>query len=122
MSLKFTSDHEWVRIEDNDIVAVGITDHAQEQLGDVVFVEMPNIDDEFSQGDDICVIESVKAASELKAPVGGSIVGVNESIADEPTKVNEDPLGEGWFIRLKLSDPSELDALLDESAYKALLD
>lgn len=122
MSLKFTADHEWVRIEEDDIVAIGITDHAQEQLGDVVFVEMPNVDDEFSQGDDICVIESVKAASELKAPVGGSIVGVNESIADEPTKVNEDPLGEGWFIRLKLNNPSELDALLDETAYKALLD
>ena len=121
MSLKYTEDHEWVKLEADDIVQVGITDHAQQQLGDIVFVELPEIDATFGQGDDICVIESVKAASELKAPVSGSIVAVNELLPDEPNIVNDDPMQAGWFCRIKLSDPSELDALLDEDAYNATL-
>lgn len=121
MSLKYTVDHEWVKLEADDIVLVGITNHAQEQLGDVVFVELPEIDAAFGQGDDISVIESVKAASELKAPVSGSIVAVNEVLSDEPNIVNDDPMDAGWFCRMKLSDPSELDALLDEDAYNATL-
>lgn len=122
MSVKYTADHEWVKLEADDIVQIGITNHAQEQLGDVVFVELPEIDTAYGQGDDISVIESVKAASELKAPVSGSIVAVNEALSDEPNIVNDDPMEAGWFCRLKLSDPSELDALLDEDAYNATLD
>ena len=122
MSVKYTADHEWVKLEADDIVQIGITNHAQEQLGDVVFVELPEIEAAFGQGDDISVIESVKAASELKAPVSGSIVAVNEALSDEPNIVNDDPMEAGWFCRMKLSDPSELDALLDEDAYNATLD
>ncbi len=122
MSIKYTVDHEWVKLEADDIVLVGITNHAQEQLGDVVFVELPEIESTFQQGDDISVIESVKAASELKAPVSGSIVAVNDVLADEPNIVNDDPLEAGWFCRIKLSDTTELDSLLDEDAYNATLD
>ena len=122
MSVKYTADHEWVKLEADDFVLIGITNHAQEQLGDVVFVELPEIDSAFGQGDDISVIESVKAASELKAPVSGSIVAVNDVLSDEPNIVNDDPMEAGWFCRMKLSDPSELDALLDEDAYNATLD
>ena len=121
MSLKYTEDHEWVKIEADDIVQIGITNHAQQLLGDIVFVELPEIDATFGQGDDICVIESVKAASELKAPVSGSIVAVNESLPDEPNIVNDDPMEAGWFCRIKMSNPSELDALMDEDAYNATL-
>lgn len=121
MSLKYTADHEWVKQEDDDIVLVGITEHAQEMLGDIVFVELPEIDATFKQGEDISVIESVKAASELKAPVSGSIVAINEALSDEPATVNEDPKGAGWFCRIKLSDPGELDNLMDEEGYKAHL-
>ncbi len=122
MSIKYTSDHEWVKLEADDVVQVGITNHAQEQLGDVVFVELPDIDSEFSQGDDVSVIESVKAASELKAPVSGTIVAVNDVLSDAPETVNDDPMDAGWFCRIKLSDPAEFDALLDEDAYNATLD
>ncbi len=121
MSLKYTEDHEWVKLEADDIVQVGITNHAQQQLGDIVFVELPEIDAAFGQGDDICVIESVKAASELKAPVSGSIVAINELLPDEPNIINDDPMDAGWFCRIKLSNPSELDALLDEDTYNATL-
>ncbi len=121
MSLKYTTDHEWVKQEADGIVLVGITEHAQEMLGDIVFVELPEIDADFKQGEDISVIESVKAASELKAPVSGSIVAVNEALSEEPATVNEDPMGAGWFCRIKLSDPGELDNLMDESGYKATL-
>lgn len=122
MSLKFTEDHEWVKQEADGVVTVGITNHAQEQLGDVVFVELPEMDAEVEKGDDVAVIESVKAASELKAPVSGVVVEINQAVADEPTTVNDDPLGNGWFCRIKMSDPSELDNLLDEAAYNATLD
>lgn len=121
MTTKYTEDHEWVKLEADDIVVIGITNHAQEQLGDIVFVELPEIGAEFSQGDDISVIESVKAASELKAPVSGNIVAVNEALSDEPNIVNDDPVDAGWFCRLKLSNPAELDSLLDEDAYNATL-
>ena len=121
MSLQYTTDHEWVKQEADGIVLVGITEHAQEMLGDIVFVELPEIDADFKQGEDISVIESVKAASELKAPVSGSIVAVNEALSEEPATVNEDPMGAGWFCRIKLSDPGELGNLMDESGYKATL-
>ncbi len=121
MSLKYTEDHEWVKLEADDIVQVGITDHAQKLLGDIVFVELPEIDAAFGQGDEVSVIESVKAASELKAPVSGSIVSVNELLSDKPNIINDDPMEAGWFCRIKLSNPSELDALLDEDTYNATL-
>ena len=121
MSLKYTEDHEWVKLEADDIVQVGITDHAQKLLGDIVFVELPEIEAAFGQGDEVSVIESVKAASELKAPVSGSIVAVNELLSDKPNIINDDPMEAGWFCRIKLSNPSELDALLDEDTYNATL-
>ena len=122
MSVKYTVDHEWVKLEADDVVVIGITDHAQTALGDIVFIELPEIDADFEQGDDISVIESVKAASELKAPVGGTIIAVNDVLTDEPSTVNDDPMEAGWFCRMKLSNPSELDGLLDEAAYQATLD
>ena len=117
MSRKYTEDHEWVSVE-GDIATVGITDYAQEQLGEVVFVEMPDSDREVEQREESAVIESVKAAGELKSPVSGTVVEVNELLGDEPAKVNDDPHGEGWFFKLKISDSSQLDALMDEAAYK----
>ena len=117
MTVKYTEDHEWVRVE-GDIATVGITAHAAEQLGDVVFVELPEKGASFGQKDDMAVVESVKAASDVYAPVSGEIVEVNSGIVEEPAKVNEDAAGAGWFVKLKLSDPSELDRLMDEAAYK----
>lgn len=120
--LKFTEDHEWVGIEDDDTVLVGITDFAQDQLGELVYVELPEVGQEFSKGQGAAVIESVKAAGDVKAPVSGTVVEVNETLTDEPGLVNEDPTGDGWFIKLKITDPTELDTLLDESAYNALIE
>lgn len=117
--MKFTEDHEWILLEDDGVATVGITDYAQDQLGELVFVELPELDTTFSQGSDACVIESVKAAGEVKAPASGTVVAVNESLVDEPEKVNTDPTGEGWFIKLRLTDPSELDDMMDEDAYLA---
>lgn len=122
MSVKYTEDHEWVKLEADNVVLVGITDHAQELLGDIVFVELPDIGSTFDQSDDVCVIESVKAASELKSPISGTVVAVNDELTDEPSIINSDSMGVGWFCRMKLSDPSELESLLDEAAYQALLD
>ena len=119
--MKFTEDHEWLRVE-GDIVVVGITEHASTQLGDVVFVELPEAETKVSKGDDIVVIESVKAASDIMAPIDGEIVEVNEAIVDEPGKVNEDPFGEAWFFKIKADDLSQLDELMDEDAYKELID
>ena len=116
--IKYTEDHEWLKLE-GDIVTVGITEHAAEQLGDVVFVELPEIGTMVSKGDEIVVIESVKAASDIVAPVDGEIVEVNDAIVDTPGMVNEDPLGGAWFFKVKLSDASQVDALLDETAYSA---
>ena len=117
MTTKFTKDHEWVRIE-GDIAIVGITPHAAEQLGDVVFVELPETGKSFSQGDDMAVVESVKAASDVYAPISGEIVETNNAIVEEPATVNEDPAGAAWFVKLKPSDLSQLDPLMDEAAYK----
>ncbi len=118
--LKFTKDHEWVRIE-GDIATVGITDHAQEQLGDLVFVELPSPGDELKQGAAAATVESVKAASDVYAPVSGKVVEVNQSIVSEPGRVNADPMGNGWLFKVKLTDRSEIEALLDEATYKAQL-
>ncbi|RKT35215.1 glycine cleavage system H protein [Roseovarius halotolerans] len=115
--MKFTEEHEWLRA-DGDVVAVGITEHASEQLGDVVFVELPEVGTQVTKGDDIVVIESVKAASDILAPVDGEIIEINETLADDPGKVNSDPLGEAWFFKIKASDPSQMDEYMDEDAYK----
>ena len=120
--LWFTEDHEWIRMEDDDVAVVGITDYAQEQLGELVFVELPEVGAEFDQGEEAAVIESVKAAGELKLPVGGTVAEVNESLVDEPGQVNADPVGDGWFFRLRVKDASELDGLMDEAAYEAWLE
>lgn len=118
MTVKYTEDHEWIRVE-GATGTVGITDHAQEQLGDVVFVELPEVGSTVARGDATGVVESVKAASEIYAPVSGEIVEVNEALVDAPQTVNSDPVGGGWFFKIRLSDPSELDGLMDEDAYKA---
>lgn len=118
--LKFTSEHEWVRIE-GDAATVGITPHAQEQLGDLVFVELPEVGKRFEKGAPSAVVESVKAASEVYAPIGGEVVQTNSAIVADPSLVNCDPMGAGWFYKLKLIDPTEVDALMDEAAYKELL-
>ncbi|PRH87840.1 glycine cleavage system protein H [Labrys okinawensis] len=117
-TIKFTSDHEYVSVE-GDVATIGITDYAQSQLGDVVFVELPAAGKVLKQGDEAAVVESVKAASEVYAPVSGEVLEVNEALPDAPSTVNEDPLGKGWFIKIKLSNPAELDALMDDAAYKA---
>lgn len=119
--MKFTEDHEWLSLE-GDVVTVGITLHAAEQLGDVVFVELPEAGDEFEVGAEVATIESVKAASEINAALAGEIVEVNENIVANPALVNEDPEGEGWFFKMKIEDASALDEFLDEDAYKALID
>ncbi len=117
---KFTTDHEWIEL-DGDIATVGISDYAQEQLGDVVFVELPDIGKAVNRGDEAAVVESIKAASEIYAPASGEIVEVNGALADAPELVNGDPLGKGWFLKMKIADPSELDGLMDEAAYRAFL-
>ena len=122
MSIKYSEDHEWVDAKEDDLVVIGITDFAQEQLGDLVYVELPEVGDECSKGENISVIESVKAASDLVAPVSGSIIEVNSRLEDEPEIVTEDSMGEGWFIKVKLSNPSELDELMDEEAYNAFIE
>ena len=120
--LRFTEDHEWVRIEEDDAAVVGITDYAQDQLGELVFVELPEVGAELDQGDEGAVIESVKAAGELKIPVSGTVTVVNEALVDEPGQVNADPLGDGWFFRIRIRDASELDGLMDEAAYQAYVE
>jgi len=115
--IKYTEDHEWIRL-DGDTATCGISDYAQEQLGDIVYVELPEVGASLSARDQIAVVESVKAASEVYAPAGGTVSAVNEALADEPTLVNESPTGDGWFAKLTLDDPTELDALMDEAAYK----
>jgi glycine cleavage system H protein len=119
--LRFTKDHEWVRV-DGDLAVVGITDYAQSQLGDVVYVELPEIGRRVEKGKEAAVVESVKAASEVYAPVSGEVAEVNEAITADPNKVNADPMGEGWFMKLRLGDPQELDDLLDEAAYQRFIE
>jgi glycine cleavage system H protein len=116
MSLYFTTEHEWVRV-DGDVATVGISNHAQEALGDIVFAEVPEAGRMLTKGQDAAVVESVKAASDVYSPVGGEVIEGNSAITDDPALINRDPEGEGWFFKLKLSDPSELDKLMDESAY-----
>ena len=116
MSRYYTEDHEWVDV-DGDIGTVGISDYAQGQLGDIVFVEVPDEGKDVTKGDDIAVVESVKAASDVYSPVSGTVIEGNPALADAPETVNEDPEGEGWFFKLTLSDPSELESLMNESAY-----
>ena len=118
MSIKYTEDHEWIKVE-GDIAIVGITEHAQDALGDVVFVELPEVGKTLAQKDVAGVVESVKAAADVYMPVSGEVVEVNQALADEPSLANSDPMGAGWFFKVKLSDASQLDALMDEAAYKA---
>ena len=118
--LKFTDDHEWLKIE-GGVATVGITEHATEQLGDLVFVELPEAGTEFEQGDTAATLESVKAASDIYAPLAGEVIEVNQAIIDDPSIVNSDPMGEGWFFKLKLADPSVAEALMDEDAYKTMV-
>lgn len=120
MAVKYTEDHEWISL-DGDVGTVGITEHAQEQLGDIVFVELPDVGKTVAKGDDAGVVESVKAASEIYAPVSGEIVEVNDALADAPGTANTDPTGTGWFFKIKLSDTAELDGLMDEAAYQELV-
>jgi len=115
--MKFTKEHEWVRFEDG-IATVGITDYAQEQLGDVVFVELPEVGKKVEKAGEAAVVESVKAASEIYAPVSGEVAEVNKVLADDPAKINADAMGEGWIFKLRVADPAELDDLMDEAAYK----
>ena len=114
--LKYSKDHEWVRVE-GDIGTVGISDYAQDQLGDVVYVELPEVGRTVAQNEEAAVVESVKAASEVYAPVSGEVVEVNQALEDDPALVNGAPTGEGWFLKLRLSAPGELDGLMDEAAY-----
>ncbi|MFC3164221.1 glycine cleavage system protein GcvH [Ciceribacter thiooxidans] len=118
--LKFTEEHEWLKIE-GDIAIVGITTHAAEQLGDLVFVELPDVGASFKKGGDAATVESVKAASEVYCPLDGEVTEVNQSIVDDPSLVNSDPQGAGWFFKLKLANPSDAEKLLDEAAYKELI-
>ena len=115
---KYTDEHEWIEIE-GDIGTIGISDYAQEQLGDIVFIDLPEVGKSLNQGDEAAVIESVKAASELFAPVDGEVVAVNDKLVDAPELVNGDATGEGWFVRLRVKNPAQLDGLMDAEAYKA---
>jgi glycine cleavage system H protein len=117
MSLYFTKEHEWIRV-DGDVATVGISDHAQEALGDIVFAEVPEPGKSLAKGDDAAVVESVKAASDVYSPVGGEVIDGNAAIADDPSLINRDPEGEGWFFKLKLSDPTELEGLMSEADYR----
>ena len=121
-TIKYTEDHEWIRPEEDGSLTFGITDHAQDSLGDVVFVELPEVGQTFSAGEEAAVIESVKAAGEIKMPVGGTVEEVNTALADKPELVNSDPQGEGWFFRLKPDDAGALDELMDEDQYKAFIE
>jgi len=117
----YSEEHEWVRVEDDGNAVIGITDYAQQQLGDVVFVELPDEGKELAKGDEAAVVESVKAASEVYAAVSGTVTEVNEALADTPNLVNESPEGDGWFFKLTLSDESELEPLMDEAAYTSFV-
>jgi glycine cleavage system H protein len=121
MTIKYTPDHEWIATADAAAATVGITVHAQDALGDVVFVDLPEVGASFAKGDVAGVVESVKAAADLYMPVTGEVVEVNEALRDDPALANTDPLGAGWFFKVKLADPAELDALMDATAYDALL-
>ena len=117
--LKYTAEHDWLKL-DGDVATIGITQHATEQLGDIVFVQLPEVGAKLAKGDDAAVIESVKAASDVFAPLAGEVVEVNQAIVEDPALVNADPQGAGWFFKLRLEDPKSMDGLMDEAAYKKL--
>ena len=117
MTTRYTKEHEWIRL-DGDVAVVGITEHAQSQLGDVVYVELPEVGKNFAAGEEAAVVESVKAASEVYAPASGEVIDVNAALADTPATVNEDAEGKGWFLKLKLKDPAELEKLMSAEQYK----
>jgi glycine cleavage system H protein len=119
--MKYTEEHEWLLVEDDGTVTVGITEHAATQLGDIVFIELPKEGTTVGKGDEIVVIESVKAASDIVAPLDGEIVEVNEAISDDPGKVNEDAVGAGWFFKIRPDDASQMDDYMDEAGYKAYI-
>ena len=119
LELKYTKSHEWVRSEEDGSVTIGISDHAQELLGDLVFVELPEVGTEMSAEDAACVVESVKAASDVYMPISGEVIGVNESLADAPETINDSPYDDGWLIKVKPSNPDELDDLMDSDSYEA---
>lgn len=116
--MKFTSEHEWLRLEDNNIVTVGITDYAQSQLGDLVYIQLPDVDTAYKKGEEVAVIESVKTAGGIALPFDGKVVEVNSALNDEPGVVNEDPLGAGWFFKMTVADVNQMNTLMDEAAYK----
>lgn len=120
-NVKYTQDHEWVRI-DGDVGTIGITEYAQEQLGDVVFVELPEVGKAVTKGGEAAVVESVKAASEVFAPIDGEVVEVNDALAGEPGLVNSDPTGQGWFFKIRVKDAAQLDGLMDEAAYQSFVE
>ena len=120
--LKYASSHEWLRSEGNGVYTVGITEHAQDLLGDMVFVELPEVGDSVAQGDDVAVAESVKAASDIYAPIAGEIVAINEALTDSPELVNSAPYADGWMFKIKAADESEVAGLLDAAGYKAAID
>ena len=118
---KYDKEHEWIRVEGDEGV-IGISDYAQDQLSDVVYVELPEVGDSFERGDVLAVVESVKAASDVYMPVGGEVLEINEELEDMPELVNQDPYGEAWFVRIAIADPAELDDLMDADAYKAFVE
>ena len=120
--LKYCDSHEWISSVDAGVATIGITDHAQDQLGDMVFVELPEVGQEFEAKGECAVVESVKAASDIYSPVSGEVVEVNESLADSPELVNDDPYGDGWLFKIRLSNEAELDGLLDADGYKAMVE
>ena len=121
-AVRYTKDHEWILMEDDEIGVIGITDYAQDQLGELVYVELPELDQVLAAGSDAVVIESGKAAGEVKSPVNGTVTEVNDTLVDEPGKVNSDPVGEGWFFKMRVSNTGELDDLMDEDAYTEFTD
>ncbi len=118
MSVKYSKDHEWINV-DGDTGTVGVTDHAQQQLGELVYVELPEVGTTFEQGDEACVVESVKAASEVYAPCGGEVLEVNDVLSDAPTTINDSAEGDGWMFKIKIADPAELSELMDAAGYQA---
>ena len=119
--LKYSKEHEWVRVEEDGLVTIGISDHAQDQLGDLVFVELPEVGTSVEAGGECAVVESVKAASDIYSPVSGEVTAANQTLADTPEIINDDPYGEGWIFQVKLADSSELDNLMDASEYEAMV-
>ena len=120
--LKYAETHEWVSLEDDGTVVVGITDHAQDALGDIVYVELPEVGASADSGGEVAVVESVKAASDIYSPVSGEIVEINSALEDQPETVNQSPYGDGWLFRVKLAEPEDIQSLMDADAYKAMID